>query len=54
MTNETGGKAAVVKPTAARQGVRDHNMRYVLGVSMFGVIAAFAAVGFYVGGKFAI
>lgn len=54
MIDETGGEAAVLSPTAARQGVTGHNMRYVLGVSILGVIAAFVAVAFYLGGHLPI
>lgn len=51
MTYEIGGEAAVLSPAAARQGATGHNMRYVLGVSMMGVILAFAAVALYFGPK---
>ena len=36
--------------TAARQGVTGHNVRYVLGVSMLGVIVAFVAIAIVMGG----
>jgi hypothetical protein len=36
-------------PTAARQGETGHNMRYVLGLSLVGVIAAFVLIGTYLG-----
>jgi hypothetical protein len=37
--------------TAARQGVTGHNMRYVLGFSLAGTIAAFILVGTYLGSQ---
>ena len=40
-------------PTAARQGVVGHNVRYVLGFSIAGVIAAFVAVAWYYGSQIA-
>lgn len=52
MIYENGGVAAVKSPTAARQGVTGHNVRYVLGASIFGVIVAFVAIAIYLGGKF--
>lgn len=51
MIDDAGGETAVLSPTAARQGVKGHNVRYVLGVSMIGVIFAFAAVALYLGAK---
>lgn len=43
--------AAVKNTTAARQGVTGHNVRYVLGISMLGVIIAFALIAILLGGK---
>jgi hypothetical protein len=51
MIYENGGVAAVKSPTAARQGVTGHNVRYILGISMFGVIIAFVAVAVLMGGR---
>jgi hypothetical protein len=39
----------VISTDDARSGVTGHNVRYVLAVSMTGVIAAFAAIGIYFG-----
>jgi hypothetical protein len=36
-------------PTAARQGETGHNMRYVLGFSLVGIVAAFILIGTYMG-----
>lgn len=36
-------------PTSARQGETGHHMRYVLGLSLAGVIAAFILVGTFMG-----
>jgi hypothetical protein len=45
---------AVVKSTiAARQGVTGHNVRYVLGASIVGVIIAFALIAMFLGGTLA-
>jgi hypothetical protein len=38
--------------TKARAGVTGHNVRYVLGFGLVGVIAALIAVGFYFGADF--
>ena len=54
MNYKTGGKATVFGPTAVGQGVTGPNMRDVLGVNMFGVISAFAAVAFCLGANFAL
>jgi hypothetical protein len=35
--------------TAARQGVTGHNVRYVLGFGLAGVVVAFLIVGTYMG-----
>lgn len=51
MIFETGGKATVLSTTAVRQGVTGHNVRYVLGISILGVILAFGAIAFYLGGR---
>ena len=45
------GDVAVKSTTAARQGVTGHNVRYVLAISLLGVIAAFVAVAIVMGGK---
>jgi hypothetical protein len=39
----------VISTDDARSGVTGHNVRYVLALSMTGVIAAFAAIGIYFG-----
>ena len=44
MIYENSDVAAVKGTTAARQGVTGHNVRYVLGVSMLGVIIAFVVI----------
>jgi hypothetical protein len=50
MTSGNRGDAAVLKsPTAARQAVTGHNVRYVLGFSIAGVIIAFLIIGTYMG-----
>ncbi len=39
----------VISTDDARSGVTGHNVRYVLALSMTGLIAAFAAIGIYFG-----
>jgi hypothetical protein len=51
MIYENGSVAAVKGPTPARQGVTGHNVLYVLGISMFGVIVAFLAIAILMGGR---
>lgn len=51
MNYDNSQTAAVKSTTAARQGVTGHNVRYVLGVSMLGVIIAFAVVAIFLSGK---
>ena len=51
MIYENSDVAVVKSTTAARQGVTGQNMRYVLGVSMLGVIIAFAVIAIFLGGK---
>ena len=43
--------SAATRPrtTAVRQGVTGHNVRYVLGFGLAGIIAAFALVAFFGG-----
>ena len=41
--NNTG---QVLSTNEARQGVTGHNVRYVLGFGLLGVIIAFAVIGF--------
>jgi hypothetical protein len=36
-------------PTDARQGETGHHMRYVLGISLVGIVAAFVLIGAYFG-----
>ena len=43
------GSAALKSTTAVRQGVTGHNVRYVLALSMVGVIGAFILVALYGG-----
>lgn len=50
MIYENGSIAAVKSATSARQGVTGHNVRYVLGVSMLGVIIAFVAIAIFMSG----
>jgi hypothetical protein len=47
-----GRVAPVLEPTEARQGVTNHNVRYVLAFGVLGVVVAFALVylGFFGGG----
>jgi hypothetical protein len=50
MTFENRGAVAALKsPTAARQAVTGHNVRYVLGFSIAGVIVAFLIIATYMG-----
>jgi hypothetical protein len=50
MISENRGAVAVLKsPTAARQAVTGHNVRYVLGFSIAGVIIAFLIIATYMG-----
>jgi hypothetical protein len=46
------GIAPALKPNEARQGVTQHNVRYVLGFGIVGVVAAFVIVyfAFFAGG----
>jgi hypothetical protein len=39
-----GASRPVVSTTQARQGVTGHNVRYVLGFSMLGIVVAFAII----------
>jgi hypothetical protein len=41
-----GGMAPVLEPNEARQGATHHNVRYVLGLSIVGVVVAFVLVYF--------
>jgi hypothetical protein len=41
-----GGVAPALKPNEARQGVTQHNVRYVLGFGLLGVVVAFLLVYF--------
>lgn len=41
--------APLKSTTAARQGVTGHNVRYVLGFGLVGVVVAFLIVGTYMG-----
>ncbi len=43
------GMAPVLEPTEARQGATHHNVRYVLGFGLAGVVVAFLVVylGFF-------
>jgi hypothetical protein len=47
-----GGMAPALEPNEARQGVTHHNVRYVLGVGIVGVVLAFLVVylAFFAGG----
>lgn len=50
MTFDTRGTGAALKsPTSARQAVTGHNVRYVLGFSIAGVIVAFLIIATYMG-----
>lgn len=49
MTSENRGAAALKSPTALRQAVTGHNVRYVLGFSIVGVIVAFMIIATYMG-----
>ncbi len=49
MTFENRGAAVLKSPTALRQAVTGHNVRYVLGFSLVGVIAAFVIIATYMG-----
>jgi hypothetical protein len=42
--NATGPKPNVVSKTRARQGVTGHNVRYVLGFGLAGIVIAFAII----------
>jgi hypothetical protein len=46
------GPAPVLKPNEARQGTTHHNVRYVLGISLAGVIILYIIIyfGFFGGG----
>ena len=50
MIYDNSDVAVVKNTTAARQGVTGHNVRYVLGASMLGVIIAFALIAMFLGG----
>jgi hypothetical protein len=45
----TGGvePGAVLPKDEARQGVTGHNVRYVLGIGLVAIVAAFGAIYFY-------
>lgn len=46
--NEQEAKPRIVKSAdEAREGVTGHNVRYVLAVSLIGIVIAFAALWFY-------
>lgn len=47
-----GGMAPALEPNEARQGATHHNVRYVLGFGILGVLVAFVAVyvAFFAGG----
>jgi hypothetical protein len=49
ISNNRGAVAALKSPTAARQAVTGHNVRYVLGFSLAGVIVAFLIIATYMG-----
>ena len=49
ISENRGGVAALKSPTAARQAVTGHNVRYVLGFSLAGVIVAFLIIATYMG-----
>lgn len=51
MIYEKSDVAAVKGTTAARQGVTGHNVRYVLGVSLLGVIIAFVVIAIVLSGS---
>ncbi|MEQ1714188.1 MAG: hypothetical protein ABL908_22700, partial [Hyphomicrobium sp.] len=42
-------RATVISGERARQGSTGHNVRYVLGFSLLGTIAAFLAISLYFG-----
>lgn len=42
-------EATLKSTTAARQGVTGHNVRYVLGFGLAGIIGAFILLGIYYG-----
>jgi hypothetical protein len=42
-----GGMAPALEPNEARQGATHHNVRYVLGISLVGIVIAFAALYFF-------
>jgi hypothetical protein len=39
-----GGTAPALEPNEARQGATHHNVRYVLGLGIFGIVVAFLVV----------
>jgi hypothetical protein len=47
-----GGVAPALEPNEARQAVTNHNVRYVLGFGVAGIVVAFAVVyfAFFAGG----
>jgi hypothetical protein len=49
ISENRGAVAALKSPTAARQAVTGHNVRYVLGFSIAGVIIAFLIIATYMG-----
>ena len=54
MIYDNSDVAAVKGATAARQGVTGHNVRYVLGVSMLGVIIAFVVTALALSGSLSV
>jgi hypothetical protein len=45
-TNDLSPAPTVLPTDQARQGVTGHNVRYVLGFGLAGVVIAFMAIGF--------
>ena len=46
MRNDVSPDPTVLPTEQARQGVTGHNVRYVLGFGLAGVVIAFMAIGF--------